>query len=196
MPRRPRRSTSNLAQHLRVSASLLVPNFRDVGESINVLGDRNYMRQGVLYRGGELGLVNELATIGGPRTILNLQTGTDPEFTDAETRHFPAPNSQDVYLAGAGSNRKWIAAVLKSLTSEEPEIPIYVHCAAGKDRTGVIVAAILSCIGIPRNLIAEEYLLSAGPLYPELFSQTIEAFSEASYFRSMDRDAIGEIFLP
>jgi len=35
---------------------------------------------------------------------------------------------------------------------------VLVHCAAGKDRTGVVVALALDAIGVDRGLIAEDYL--------------------------------------
>lgn len=178
-----------------MSASLLVSNFRDVGESINVLAGTALLREQILYRGGELGLVDEVGSIGGSATIINLRKATDPAFEGAENWHFPAPNSQDVYLAGAGSNRKWIVMILRALGSSDAQLPIFVHCAAGKDRTGVVVAAILSCIGIPGELITEEYLLSAGPLYPDLFTKTLEAFATDDYFRSIDREAVARHFL-
>jgi protein-tyrosine phosphatase len=36
-----------------------------------------------------------------------------------------------------------------------------VHCAAGKDRTGVVVALALDAVGVPRNVIIDEYALTA-----------------------------------
>src|SRR6185312_7584810 len=36
-----------------------------------------------------------------------------------------------------------------------------VHCAAGKDRTGVVVAIALAEIGVERSAIIEDYALSA-----------------------------------
>lgn len=37
-----------------------------------------------------------------------------------------------------------------------------VHCAAGKDRTGVLVALVLSAAGVPREDVVADYALSAG----------------------------------
>ncbi len=36
-----------------------------------------------------------------------------------------------------------------------------VHCAAGKDRTGVLVALVLSAVGVPRDDVVADYALSA-----------------------------------
>ena len=38
--------------------------------------------------------------------------------------------------------------------------PLIVHCAAGKDRTGIAVAVLLALLGVPRDLIIEDYLLT------------------------------------
>ncbi len=36
-----------------------------------------------------------------------------------------------------------------------------VHCAAGKDRTGVLVAMVLDAVGVEREAVIEDYVLSA-----------------------------------
>jgi protein-tyrosine phosphatase len=38
--------------------------------------------------------------------------------------------------------------------------PLVFHCAAGKDRTGIAAALILSSLGVPRDVILEDYLLT------------------------------------
>ena len=38
--------------------------------------------------------------------------------------------------------------------------PLVFHCSAGKDRTGVAAALILSALGVPRDVITEDYLLT------------------------------------
>jgi len=38
------------------------------------------------------------------------------------------------------------------------ELPVFVHCAHGKDRTGILVAAILAAIGASREAIIADYI--------------------------------------
>jgi protein-tyrosine phosphatase len=38
--------------------------------------------------------------------------------------------------------------------------PLAFHCTAGKDRTGVIAALVLSAVGVPDDVIADDYALS------------------------------------
>jgi protein tyrosine/serine phosphatase len=44
--------------------------------------------------------------------------------------------------------------------ANEPTKPLIVHCTAGKDRTGVICALILSLCGVSDELVAYEYSLT------------------------------------
>jgi protein-tyrosine phosphatase len=39
--------------------------------------------------------------------------------------------------------------------------PVLVHCTAGKDRTGLVVALILSCVGVRRSVVVADYTESA-----------------------------------
>lgn len=40
------------------------------------------------------------------------------------------------------------------------DVPMVVHCAAGKDRTGVAVAVLLRSLGVPEETAIEDYLLT------------------------------------
>jgi len=44
--------------------------------------------------------------------------------------------------------------------ANEPEKPLIVHCSAGKDRTGVICALVLSLCGVDDEVVAHEYSLT------------------------------------
>jgi len=56
-------------------------------------------------------------------------------------------------------------AVFADLLSSEG--PIYIHCAVGKDRTGAMVALLLGALGVGREAINDDYLLS-NDAYPEI----------------------------
>jgi protein-tyrosine phosphatase len=43
-------------------------------------------------------------------------------------------------------------------------LPALVHCAAGKDRTGIVIGLVLAVLGVPDDIIAADYALSAGYL--------------------------------
>jgi protein-tyrosine phosphatase len=50
--------------------------------------------------------------------------------------------------------------------AEAPDGGVLVHCHAGKDRTGLIVALVLAAVGVPYSVIVEDYALSAVYLKP------------------------------
>jgi protein-tyrosine phosphatase len=50
--------------------------------------------------------------------------------------------------------------------------PVLVHCSAGKDRTGVVVALVLSLLGVADEVIAEDYHLTSAYLAEE-FTQAV-----------------------
>ena len=43
-------------------------------------------------------------------------------------------------------------------------LPAVFHCAAGKDRTGILAALILAAMGVPHELVSEDYGLSRGAI--------------------------------
>jgi protein-tyrosine phosphatase len=61
------------------------------------------------------------------------------------------------YLAKAGPN---LGRALRVLADPDSGTTL-VHCAAGKDRTGVVVALALSLVGVQRDAVVADYLRSA-----------------------------------
>jgi protein tyrosine/serine phosphatase len=59
---------------------------------------------------------------------------------------------------------------MMDLVAEPGRLPLLFHCAAGKDRSGILAALLLSLVGVEREIIMEEYMLSSEfceTLYPE-----------------------------
>ncbi len=65
----------------------------------------------------------------------------------------------DLYTRLLEYNRRHVAAVLAAMAQARPG-GILFHCYAGKDRTGIIAALLLSLAGVPDELIAEDYAVS------------------------------------
>lgn len=48
-----------------------------------------------------------------------------------------------------------------SILSEKENAPLLFHCSAGKDRTGIAAALLLLALGVDRETVTEDYMLSA-----------------------------------
>ena len=74
-------------------------NFRDVGECVNLIADRDILPTGRILRGGKLEFVDSPEQIGSPGTIINLRKGADPEDKqfNADSWHFPISN--EIFLS-------------------------------------------------------------------------------------------------
>lgn len=137
-------------------------NFRDVGEALNRLAGHLVMPERRLYRCGRLAGIADAAELGAPATILSLcQSGGDARLG---ARHWliPAPDREQTYEAGCRETRRWLRRAFAALADPATRCPVLIHCTAGKDRTGVVVALLLVGLGVARELAVKEYLLSEG----------------------------------
>jgi protein-tyrosine phosphatase len=50
------------------------------------------------------------------------------------------------------------------IVADPANLPAIIHCTVGKDRTGVLVAVILSLLGVANDTIVADYALSAGAM--------------------------------
>jgi protein-tyrosine phosphatase len=71
----------------------------------------------------------------------------------------------DGYKRMLGHFQKQVAAVMAAI-AEAPDGGVLVHCAAGKDRTGLIAALLLGLVGVAPETIAADYALTAECLRP------------------------------
>ena len=65
---------------------------------------------------------------------------------------------QHTYRAFAHDNAARFAALFEHLLDVDE--PLVFHCTAGKDRTGFAAALILLALGVPRDVVMQDYLLT------------------------------------
>ena len=70
-----------------------------------------------------------------------------------------ADGTKAVYLEFLERFRSNFAAAIRAVANA-PEGGVLVHCAGGKDRTGLVVALLLELAGVPREEIAADYAIS------------------------------------
>jgi protein-tyrosine phosphatase len=157
-------------------------NFRDLGGYATVDGQRTRWR--VLFRadglgelsGADFSIMREL----GIRTVVDLRSGYeveqsrfDIEAHPADFHHFPfidqLPDVEtwDRQPGLLGTQYKemlddavpQIIGALEVLTAPEA-CPAVFHCTAGKDRTGLLSALVLSLLGVPEDTVVADYALS------------------------------------
>jgi len=81
-----------------------------------------------------------------------LATGTP--LSSADALHVMRDSYRGYVRHNTGRFRALFAHLL------EDRAPLVIHCTAGKDRTGFACALILHALGVPDELIAEDYLLT------------------------------------
>ena len=168
-------------------------NVRDVGDLPTASGRRT--RVGALVRSDSLCRLTEVGQRAlrdyGVRTVIDLQrpeelSGPHPFAHDAagggvkylnllpgayrdadgDARLRAAHGHVDVYRASLDVHQRGFGEICRAIANAPPG-GVLVHCQAGKDRTGIVVAILLSLVGVPDELIAADYALS----YPNLVSR-------------------------
>jgi protein-tyrosine phosphatase len=81
------------------------------------------------------------------------------------------PDLREGYRREVDLLGKRLAELIVALLEMEM-LPSLVHCAAGKDRTGVVIGVILAAVGTERWAIAEDYALSQECLGPTYLDDT------------------------
>ncbi|MGN7780651.1 tyrosine-protein phosphatase [Mycolicibacterium sp. 22603] len=77
-------------------------------------------------------------------------------LADFDDSKMPAGGIAALYVSTLIGAREAIAEAIEIVSSATP--PVLVHCAAGKDRTGILVAVVLAALGIPREAIVADYV--------------------------------------
>jgi protein-tyrosine phosphatase len=180
-------------------AERLVPlaqgsNFRDIGGY--PAADGKHVRWGLIYRSGAQPMLSDadLAELRGLRLAQLVDLRSDEERVLAPTRIdgvaytavgysmqelMPAGGSKPI-RNGADLYRRFperFAPQLKIIFADllGSHAPLVYNCSAGQDRTGFATAMILSALGVPRETIYADYLLSTVYRRPEFEMPPIDA---------------------
>jgi protein-tyrosine phosphatase len=164
-------------------------NLRDLGGY--AAGDGSTVRWGTLYRADALHRTPEAAVAVaaelGWRTVVDLRTPAEQDLGRFESLgvtvvHLPVlaetwddgglqddPDPVEYltgrYLEMLDVGAPALRAAVEVLASTD-RLPAVFHCSAGKDRTGVLAALVLSVLGVAGDDIAEDYHLSAPAMDP------------------------------
>ena len=172
-----------------------VYNFRDVGGYRTTAGRQ--VRRQRLYRSGEFHRIDPsgvrvLQEELGLNTIIDLRwtedldrAGTLGPLAEAaiDRHHIPLGNAESLadipplpvglaYLPLAERCGADVVRVAQTLTSSDG-LPAVIHCSAGKDRTGIVIALLLALLGIEDDDIVNDYSLTASEM-PRWIAYLIE----------------------
>jgi protein-tyrosine phosphatase len=84
----------------------------------------------------------------------------------------------------------FVAEVMAAI-ADAPEGAVLIHCAAGKDRTGLISALLLALVDVPAATIAEDYALTA-----ECLRERDEEWLASGPGERAEREALAARFAP
>lgn len=179
-------------------------NFRDVGGYPSRFGGRT--RWQMVYRADSLHRLSESAqqklVDNGLRTVVDLRRDTEIADHPNVFAHHPAVRYHNVTVqpvdaptpdGKADGDRFDLLAVytriidfakeplrdVLSLIADPDRLPCVVHCTAGKDRTGVVIALILSAVGVDPDDIAADYQMSERFLTGVYFEEAKERAKKA-----------------
>ena len=159
----------------------MIFNFRDIGGYRTA--DGRAVARGLVYRGASFdrstdSAAHRLLVRLGIRRVIDLREPsevTQPAPTGVGHLHIPflvsmvdrdfqpidrsPPGTAERYHKYLMEGKAGVLEVLRRLTTSRAE-PTLVHCAAGRDRTGIVVACLLSALDVPDEHIALDYAAS------------------------------------
>jgi protein-tyrosine phosphatase len=160
-------------------------NMRDIGGYPT--SDGGTVRWRTLLRSDALSRLDDTGRAAlagfGVRTVVDLRTSEEAENApsaldgaSARVFHVPLLRAEDfdglppelaeVYRRMVDNRGEALARAIGTLATADA-LPGLVHCSAGKDRTGLVVALVLDLLGVPDEIIAADYATSAENLDTE-----------------------------
>ena len=160
-------------------------NFRDIGGYLNQDGRR--VKKGLYFRAGRQDRMTnkDLAQLSGLNISTQIDLRKQEEVLDQgrgpledmgakyiNISVIPEGGSEKLnkLVGDTGISGKRYLGYLEfgptswlrlfGILADEENLPVLLHCTAGKDRTGVSTAFLLSVLGVSRDIIEADYLLT------------------------------------
>ena len=196
-------------------------NFRDIGCQPTVDG---LTRPGVLFRSDSPQFLhradaNRLVNEIGLRLVVDLRFADEARTEGRGPLQDTAVNYLNVPIVGAGGADMQVALlddtddslapyyvtyvqhsaaallqIYRALAARDG-LPALVHCAAGKDRTGVVVAVLLSALGVTDDAIVADYART-GDAMPHVLRRLGTAPTYAAQIASQEPDDVRAMAQP
>ena len=160
-------------------------NFRDIGGYLNQDGKK--VKKGLYFRAGRQDRMTDkdLAQLSDLNIATQIDLRKQEEVLDQGRGPLEAMGANYINIAvipEGGSDKlnklvgdtgisgkrylgylefgptSWLR--LFGILAEQENLPVLLHCTAGKDRTGVSTAFLLSILGVSRDIIEADYLLT------------------------------------
>ena len=181
-----------LDEHDRAVPVLGSHNVRDLGGLRTA--DGAVVRRGRVFRSdypafADLDASGPVAALGLV-TVVDLRRGSEAavecvRWTDHGVTHLRSPlvaRTQDSwharYQAYLTDRPETVVAAVRAVMDPARQ-PALFHCAAGKDRTGVVAALLLQVLGVPDETVVADYVLTADALEPIMTRlQAIELYAQ------------------
>ena len=181
-------------------------NLRDISLLPNKFSDAIKIKEGLIYRTASLSqidkaLVRKFLNDNDIKFIIDLRGKNELKRLDKynngynddikkgyvinvpiETNAtFPPPKdpSEHFYKRFLEEFQREIKIIFEEYISKAAVNKLIIHCEGGKDRTGIVIAILLDLLGVSRNLIIEDYLLS--------FKDTKSSYIEST-LRNLDEE--------
>lgn len=160
-------------------------NFRDIGGY--PAGDGAWTRWGVVYRSDSLSFLTpgdlpafdalgiraiydlrrsrEIAAHPGPREHVHIELANRDPLEDSEAAALVTRRDGERWLLA--DYRRMLAAAAATFgdlfwrLAAPGRLPAVIHCLGGKDRTALTVALLLTALGVPREVVLDDYQLTS-----------------------------------